>query len=458
MQHRLHRALFRAEAGGGVRNALTDTRPAILVPSETCPLPMTELGAGMEIPTELDDIRICRWKEYYELEKQVMAASTKKYTLVLPHHAVMLRPPRPSDIPDDCQLFIMGTLQPEFPYEGGIMREIQRDNKHGSCWWCPHMGAWFGLTATARVMARGAMAREWTAQFHHALRGVACVDRRCALFQDLSLAHPLVEGLPAALPPLMPHALSVVIYAPGGSGAAAAVPYACRAACQYHSLGYRDITVCHAAGHAFPVDDVPWVRAVPVPSADAALLQAAGAPHPAVLFHYDNMVPSQATVDKLHACWARAPRCLHSLLGTVWADGHAYPIDTTKTTVPCTVIEPHCFMVARRRLRHYFALLTELHQYHALTRGQFPEVGLSWALGPPHQAHPRLCSTLEHNGLRESEGVPDSAFQLPEVEDVVYDTWMRACAAYHQAGTSPTPATRGGAAAAARAPGATGCT
>ena len=103
-----------------------------------------------------------------------MAASPKKYTLVLPHPAVMLRPPRPSDIPDDCQLFIMGTLQPAFPYEGGIMREIQRVNKHGSCWWCPHMGAWFGLTATARVMARGAMAREWTAQFHHALRGVAC--------------------------------------------------------------------------------------------------------------------------------------------------------------------------------------------------------------------------------------------------------------------------------------------
>ena len=76
---------------------------------------MAEICTGMEIPLELDDIRICRWKEYYELEKQVMAASTKKYTLVLPHHAVMLRPPRPSDIPDDCQLFIMGTLQPAFP-------------------------------------------------------------------------------------------------------------------------------------------------------------------------------------------------------------------------------------------------------------------------------------------------------------------------------------------------------
>ena len=251
----------------------------------------------------------------YSERSSLFAAPTKKPVIL--EIEAMLRPPRPSDIPDECQLFIMGTLQPAFPSEGGIMREIQRVNKHGSCWWCPHMGAWFGLTATARVMARGAMAREWTAQFHHALRGVACVDQRCALFQDLSLAHPLVEGLPAALPPLMPHALSIVIYAPGGSGSVASVPYACRAACQYHSLGYRDIVVCYAGGHAFPTDDVPWVRAVPVPSADAALLQAAAAPHPAVLFHYDNMVPSQATVDKLHAHWERAPHCLHSLLGTV---------------------------------------------------------------------------------------------------------------------------------------------
>ena len=34
------------------------------------------------------------------------------------------------------------------------------------------------------------------------------LNQRCALFQDLSLAHPLVEGLPAALPPLMPRPLS----------------------------------------------------------------------------------------------------------------------------------------------------------------------------------------------------------------------------------------------------------
>ena len=176
---------------------------------------------------------------------------------------------------------------------------------------------------------------------------------------------------------------------------------------------------------------------MPVPSVDAALLQAAGAPHPAVLFHHDNMVPSPATVDKLHACWASAPRCLHSLLGTVWKDGRSYPIDTTKPTVPCTIIEPHCFMVARRRLRHYFALITDLHQYHAMTRGQFPEVGLSWALGPPHQAHPRLCSTLEHNGLADTRHEPSpSAFQISEVEDIVYDTWMHACAA-HRAASAP---------------------
>ena len=105
----------------------------------------------------------------------------------------------------------------------------------------------------------------------------------------------------------------------------------------------------------------------------------------------------------------------------------------TKPTTPCTVIEPHCFMVARRRLRHYFTLLTELHQYHAMTRGQFPEVGLSWALSPPHQAHPRLCSTLEHNGLREDIAGGENTFQISDIEDVVYDTWMHACSAYHDA-------------------------
>ena len=293
------------------------------------------------------------------------------------------------------------------------------------------MGTWFGLTSTARAMAHGAMAKEWTAQFHHALRGAACVDQRCALFQDLSLAHPLVEGLPAALPPLMPHALSIVIYAPGAETST----YACRASCQYHSLGYRDITICHAHAHAFPSDDVPWTRVVSVQSIDAALLQAATVSQPAVLFHYDTIVPSQATVDKLHAHWERAPHCLHSLLGTLWKDGRASAIDTTKPSVPCTVIEPDCFMVARRRLRHYFTLITELHQYHAMTRGQFSEVGLSWAVPPPHQAHPRLCSTLEHNGTPQAQAAREQgggAFHGSEIEDIVYDTWMHACTQYHK--------------------------
>ena len=118
MQHKLHRAIFRLTEDGGIHNALTDTRPAILVPSSTCPLPMSDICTGMDSLFDMDDIRICRWKAYYELEKQVMEPSNKKYTLALPHHAVVLRPLRPTDLPDNCQLFIMGTLHPEFPYEG----------------------------------------------------------------------------------------------------------------------------------------------------------------------------------------------------------------------------------------------------------------------------------------------------------------------------------------------------
>ena len=308
------------------------------------------------------------------------------------------------------------------------MREIQRTNTHGSCWWCPHMGAWLGLTTTARAMAHGAMAKEWATQFHHNLGHLSCVDHRCVLFQDLSLAHPLVEGLAPALPPLMPHPLSIFIYVPAQSTA----QYACRSACQYHSLGYRDITVCHQ-GKTFPHKDVPWARTLPIHAVDTALLHMATAAHPAALFHYDTIVPSAATVQGLYRHWERAPHCLHSLLGTQWRDGHFSTIDMNRETAPCTIIEPQCFMVARRKLGAYFSLLTELHTYHAMTRAQFPEVGLSWAVAPPHQAHPRLRNTLEYDGttLPKGEGDSSGAFQSVEIEDIVYDAWVRACAHYH---------------------------
>ena len=390
---------------------------------------MSEICTGMQPLPAMEEIRICRWTAHYELEKQVMEATEKKYTLVLPHHAVLLRPITPKDLPEGCQMLIMGTLQPEFPYEGGIMREIHRSNSHGSCWWCPHMGAWLGLTSTARTMAHGAMAKEWTAQFHHSLGSLSCVDSRCVLFQDLSLAHPLVEGLSAALPPLMPHPLSIFIYVPAHS----APQYACRAACQYHSLGYRDITICHQS-KAFPAKDVPWARACPIHAVDAALLHMVTAAQPALLFHYDTIVPSAATLKGLYAHWERAPHCLHSLLGTLWKDNQCSVVDTARDTTPCTIIEPHCFILTRTLLTRYFALIADLPAYHAMTRGQFFEVGLSWAVAPPHQAHPLLRNTLEYDGIAQGGGGGDLSLGRTG----------RHCVRYMDAGLRPPPPGTGG--------------
>ena len=200
---------------------------------------------------------------------------------------------------------------------------------------------------------------------------------------------------------------------------------ACRSACQYHSLGYTDIRVCHTG--TFPAKDVPWAKVISVDNMDDCMLHAALSAHPSVLVHQDSVVPSAATLHKLHQHWLRAPHCIHSLTGSCWKDGFFEPIDVTQTTTACDIIDISCFILTRKALARYFQLIIQERSYHAMTRSQFSEVALSWSLPPPHQAHPRLCSTLECSAHAPKETTPPPCFHMPELEEVIYDAWVRAC-------------------------------
>ena len=421
--HKLHRIFFAAYQGK-LHNTLTDTHPAVLVPSSACPIPMSELKCNtISFPHKegWHDTHVFQWDSPLQLEQALRGSLSKPYVLALPRHAVLLRRPVPKDLPENCDLLVMGTLRPEFPCEGSALREIHRTSAHASCWWCPHMGVFYGRAeAVQKLHGRGLhVAREWLTEFHHKLQDVAHVDQRCTLFQDLSLAPPLVEGLPL-LKSIDTYAedVSLVIYSTDYTQGA------CRAACQYHSLGYTDVTVCYT-GASFPSRDVPWAKVYAVDNMDGCLLHAALSAHPAVLIHTDHIVPSPATLQKLHQHWTRAPHCIHSLLGSCWKDGCFEPIDVTQATVACEIIDPSCFILNRTSLSRYFELIIHARSYHAMTRSQFVDVALSWTLPPPHQAHPRLCATLECNAP--AKAPPHQHFHMPELEETIYDAWLRVC-------------------------------
>ena len=214
---------------------------------------------------------------------------------------------------------------------------------------------------------------------------------------------------------------------------------ACRAACQYHSLGYTDIRVCHT-GASFPAKDVPWARVASVDNMDGCLLHAALSAHPAVLVHQDCTVPSPATLHKLHQHWTRAPHCIHSLMGSCWKDGYFETIDVTQHTTTCDIIDPSCFILTRSALARYFDLIIQARSYHAMTRSQFSDVALSWSLPPPHQAHPRLCATLECSApppkAAAAAAQQHPCFHMPELEEVIYDAWVRVCSQQNGGGAA----------------------
>ena len=414
--HALHRSYFSvSEKDGILQNTICDTLPAVLLPSDS-PIPMSELPSSTVVNLATDDICVCEWSSPDELEQQLLQPIDEPYVLALPHNAVVLRTISPTDLPESCDVLVMGTLQPRFPYQGACLREMQRaaasDKSSSTCWWCPHMGAWLGRTKVVRQLAQLHLpVREWTSHMHTRWSTQAQVDERCTLFQDLSLAHPLLEGMFPQAPPLP---LSIVIF----SGRRP--QYACRAACQYHSLGYQDIVVC-ASDFAFPEHDIPWARVVHADGMDGCLLQALATSQPTILLHDDSVVPSAVTLRKLHQLWTAAPQCLHSLSGLRWSRGKFEPLDTGAVTVPCDIIDMSCAMLSRDAIAAYLRLIGDLYPYHALTKRQHPEVALSFAARGPHQAHPKLHTTLECD-------VPDEPASLTPQADLIYDAWVQQCA------------------------------
>jgi hypothetical protein len=213
------------------------------------------------------------------------------------------------------------------------------------------------------------------------------------------------------------------------------VANACRAACLYHSLGYMDILVCHSQDCTLDPNDVPWARVVVVEGMDGCWLQAALLSHPTILFHTDHVVPSATTIRKLYTHWQEAPHCLHSLGGSRWVGGGFQPIERGALTTPCEVVDPQCLMLRRDALPTYLRMISDLQAYHTLGRRQFHEVSLSWALPPPHHAHPRLCKSLECRGA--AEDMPKEGLEHAVVEDLIFDAWMHQCqqwAATHHTG------------------------
>jgi hypothetical protein len=245
--------------------------------------------------------------------------------------------------------------------------------------------------------------------FHHTWAARAQLDLKCTLFQDLHLQYPLVGGIYRT--PCLP--LHIVIICDSKP------QYAMRAACQYHTLGYTDITVCCLQHHPSLKKDLPWVRCVRVDTLDGALLHAMLGSQDAVLLHRDTVVPSAATIRNLHRAWSKQPHSIHALSGLRWTHGQFRPAVEQRAEI----VDLTCCMLQRAGLVRYFQLLSDLRTYHQLGQQQFPEVALSYAFTSPHYIHARFQDSLE---CRSPETQP--AVFASGLEDVVYDAWVQQCA------------------------------
>jgi hypothetical protein len=408
--HALQRQIFAVETDGRLTNTMQQTTPTILLPSPVLPVPVAEAVAEVE---HGPDICVLEWSTPAELEQLLMQPIAQPYVLALPHNAVVLRPVVASDhLPEGCDMLVMATLTPGFPCDPGIVREIQRTRSE-SPWWCPHLGAWLARTAFVQQTLAATGHSDWSTQFHHAWSQNAQLDLKCTLFQDLDLQYPLVGGIYS--PPTLP--LHIVVICDANP------QYATRAACQYHSLGYTDVTVCSLRHRPSLAKDVPWARYVHADTLDAALLQAMLGSQDAVLLHHDTVVPSATTIRKLHRAWSKAPAHIHALSGLRWQHGHFQPA----VEVRAELVDLTCCLLARAGLPRYFQLLSDLRTYHQLGQQQFPEVGLSFAFAQPHYVHGKLASSLECHLKQQRE---PSRLDESGLEDVVYDAWVQQCAAW----------------------------
>lgn len=407
--HALQRQIFAVETDGRLTNTMQQTTPTILLPSPVLPVPVAEAVAEVE---HGPDICVLEWSTPAELEQQLMQPIAQPYVLALPHNAVVLRPVVASDhLPEGCDMLVMATLTPGFPCDPGIVREIQRTRSE-SPWWCPHLGAWLARTSFVQQTLGATGHGDWSTQFHHAWTQSVQLDLKCTLFQDLALQYPLVGGIypPPALP------LHIVVICDANP------QYATRAACQYHSLGYTEITVCLLKHRPTLAKELPWARCVHVESLDGALLQAMLGSQDAVLLHQDTVVPSATTIRKLHRAWSKAPEHIHALSGLRWSHGRFQPAVEARAELA----DLTCCLLARAGLPRYFQLLADLRTYHQLGQQQFPEVGLSFAFAQPHYIHAKLTSSLECH-LKQA---PRSAIDESGLEDVVYDAWVQQCASW----------------------------
>ena len=155
----------------------------------------------------------------------------------------------------------------------------------------------------------------------------------------------------------------------------------------------------------------------------------------AVLLHRDMVVPSATTIRKLHRAWSKAPEHVHALSGLRWHHGQFQPA----TEARAELIDLTCCLLARGKLWRYFQLLSDLRTYHQLGQQQFPEVGLSFALPPPHYVHAKLQASLECQlpPERTRSRLGESGLDESGLEDTVYDAWVQQCAAWRaKTGTS----------------------
>ena len=406
--HALQAHIFAVDEEGLLTNRMQQTTPSILLPSPILPVPVQE--AAVEVEHDAD-ICVLEWSSPEELEQALMEPIDQPYVLALPHNAVVQRPVVASDhLPEGCDMLVMATLSASFPCDPGVVRELNRTHVD-SPWWCPHLGVWLARTAFVQQALAASSSRDWSTQFHHVWSQHAQLDIKCTLFQDLNLQYPLVGGIYS--PPCLP--LHIVIICDANP------QYATRAACQYHTLGYTDVTVCSLRHRPSLKKDLPWARCVQVDTVDGALLQAMLGSQEAVLLHQDTVVPSATTIHKLHRAWSKQPASIHALSGLRWTQGQFRPAVESRAEL----VDLTCCMLQREGLVRYFQLLSDLRTYHHLGHQQFPEVGLSFALAPPHFIHVKLLSSLECQ-LKQTR-VPTLEAGL---EDVVYDTWVQQCAAW----------------------------
>ena len=414
--HAVQRQIFTVdEDSGHITNTMQQTTPSILLPSPVLPVPVPDAGE-VDHPS---DLCVVEWSTPDELERALTQPMTQPFVLVVPHNAVVLRPVVPSEhLPEGCNMFVMVTLMPGFPGDAGIVREMHR-MRPDTPWWCPHMGAWLARTSFVQDTLLGAAHTDWMAQFHHLWSQQSQLDLKCTLFQDLALQYPLVGGIYA--PPALP--LHVVILCQANP------QYAARAACQYHSLGYTDVTVCSLKHRPSLAKELPWARCLHVDALDGALLQAMLGSQEAVLLHHDTVVPSATTVRKLHRAWSKAPEHIHALSGLRWQQGQFQPA----TEARAELVDLICCLLPRKELWRYFRLLSDLRIYHQLGQQQFPEVGLSFALPQPHYVHAKLQASLECHlpPHRTASSLDESG-----LEDTVYDAWVQQCADWSAAQAS----------------------